>query len=858
MKRGKFASLKQKIICIPIIIVTLISFIIPNYAHAGAGDTAFEMIQDILLLIPDALMIYFERMFVPGKSEIEEEKIFVKINGEDDYNDFLNNTMIAGGFLNPFISSKWLFSKIPIVGDIQYWFDNKILKFFGAGKESFVISNFSYSPKEIISNKIPAFGVNFFKKDKDYSSDEKKYSVAYQLQNIIATWYVSLRNICLVLMLIILVFIGIKITISSVASDKAKYKQLLIDWIVAICLLIFMHYIMMFAVNIVESLIDMISYSEGTEDFINLARTQAGMPVSEETKVTLSSKFFWSVIYLVLFMYTLIFTWQYLKRVIKLAFLTLIAPIMALSYPIDKMTDGQAQGINKFFKDYIYELAVPIVHLIVWDILISSVQALAMTNSVYAIVAIGSVMFLERTLREYLQFDRGHVKPPNPAGLLAAASIGKTAMNALLPSNVKNKSGKGSGGDSLGDSSAEKPIDTSRGDNPYALLAGGNDENDENGKGKNNTNGNLPKDKQDENLLKDPKDEKGKGYGNGPISDKQEDWDALRAAQKDAEMARIAQQNKKRNIMKPANLRKNIVGAGKKLKNSKFARGAGAVGKKYARKLTGGKTGIRGIAHVAAGVAKVGAGLTGAVVLGTAGAAMGIAMGDVSKGAQLIAGGLATGYAGGSKLTGAATGLIGKGVNTVSDIAGTYNSAVDPAGYEKKLQEKEQKRIVSEIRDNEAAMRMFRIKNENMSDEDIVSGINECVSQGIDNVEDIQKVFDLQEKAGINKNMAMGAVKISKGTSASELRNEGKTEDLRRSIQNNISGPNAEKQSYDAIDILRKIHKVDLMDSKRSSYAEAMAKQTKTQGKKPEPVKPRNEGQGSSKKGPTRRSPRMK
>ena len=51
-----------------------------------------------------------------------------------------------------------------------------------------------------------------------------------------------------------------------------------------------------------------------------------------------------------LIIYTIRFTWTYLKRVVNMAFLTLIAPVVALTYPIDKVADGKAQAFNLWIK----------------------------------------------------------------------------------------------------------------------------------------------------------------------------------------------------------------------------------------------------------------------------------------------------------------------------------------------------------------------------------------------------------------------------------------------------------------------------------------------------------------------------
>ena len=52
----------------------------------------------------------------------------------------------------------------------------------------------------------------------------------------------------------------------------------------------------------------------------------------------------WKLIYVVLVIYTVIFVFTYVKRVVYMAFLTIIAPLVALTYPIDKMNDGKAQA----------------------------------------------------------------------------------------------------------------------------------------------------------------------------------------------------------------------------------------------------------------------------------------------------------------------------------------------------------------------------------------------------------------------------------------------------------------------------------------------------------------------------------
>ena len=120
---------------------------------------------------------------------------------------------------------------------------------------------YSVSPEEIFRGEIPLFDVNFFDPDTDYyetSKDTGYYALSYSLSGVVSKWYYILLRIGIVAMLSVLVYIGIRILISSAASDKAKYKQMLGDWLIGLILLFTLHYIMIFATKLNDYLIDLV------------------------------------------------------------------------------------------------------------------------------------------------------------------------------------------------------------------------------------------------------------------------------------------------------------------------------------------------------------------------------------------------------------------------------------------------------------------------------------------------------------------------------------------------------------------------------------------------------------------------
>lgn len=370
--------------------------------------------------------------------------------------------------------------------------------------DELVLPLYSISPEEIFSNDLVIFDVDFFNPEQkkaltdengevlkdDNGNDIELESTSRKLRSTVSNWYNVLRDISLVVLLSILVYIGIRILISSTANDSAKYKQMLTDWVVAICLLFTMQYIMSFSNLIVEKVTDVIkdiNYSNKTiqilpdkkgkvserlkkdygytDDQIEFVEDESGERIKNDDGEDLiywhtnlmgiarlnaqmgraeSSNYAgYTIMFMVLVFFTLFFIFTYLKRVIYMAFLTLIAPLVAMTYPLDKMGDAKAQAFNMWFKEYIFNLLIQPMHLILYTILVTSAFELASKNMIYSLVALGFMIPAEKLLRKFFGFEKADTPGllAGPAG--AAATMGM--MNKLL-SKGGSKGGKSSTG----------------------------------------------------------------------------------------------------------------------------------------------------------------------------------------------------------------------------------------------------------------------------------------------------------------------------------------------------------------------------------------------------------------------------
>ena len=155
----------------------------------------------------------------------------------------------------------------------------------------------------------------------------------------------------------------------------------------------------------------------------------------------------YTIIYAVLVIYTVMFLFQYLKRLIYIIFLTIIAPLVALTYPIDKMNDGSAQAFNMWLKEYIYNLLIQPFHLILYCVLIGSAVELASTHLIYTLAVLGFMLPAEKILRKFFGFD---TKGGTGASIMSGAVGGAMVMNAIgkIGGMVKGGTKKGTSGNS--------------------------------------------------------------------------------------------------------------------------------------------------------------------------------------------------------------------------------------------------------------------------------------------------------------------------------------------------------------------------------------------------------------------------
>lgn len=403
------------------------------------------------------------------------------------------------------------------------------------------IPNYEFSLENIFYNQSPTTDVNFIsprqytfidRAGKDRSQDKVMFSSAQILHDIVKNWYNTLRYVAILLLLLVLVYMAIRMVISSSNETKAKYKENIVDWITAFCLLFFLHYFMVFANTLIETfssslqtqqgilsipinlslykdneekdkVISLLNLAYGGNDLDNVPKTVVNgdnvyyyptdfmgyirwnAQLGTATKNGTGTRMAFTLMYLVLTFYSVYFFFVYLKRLLFLAFLTMISPLIAVTYPLDRLKDGHAQAFQYWLKEYIFNLVIQPVHLILYQLITGTAIKLAVDYPLFGVVAIGFLVPAEKILKEMFGLSSstlGGVAGPAAAGAMAGSLLSKA--NAQIQ-RAAGAAGRIGNGQNNGGSAERKPnirMDSNRipginNNSPDQMLNEGNESN---------------------------------------------------------------------------------------------------------------------------------------------------------------------------------------------------------------------------------------------------------------------------------------------------------------------------------------------------------------------------------------------
>ena len=257
-------------------------------------------------------------------------------------------------------------------------------------------------------------------------------SIVYQLRYNLRMWYVIVRNASIAIMLFILIYLGIRLAISSTGERKAETKKLLVAWVTAFLIVLFIHLYMFMVFEVNDSLVGMLK-NVGEQ----VASTSVGNETSQELSLydairvkAYSFSFKESVpatIMYIFLVYLLIrFTYIYFKRYLTIYILAISGSFMGVKYALEKYAGRKSATFGKWLKEFAFNVLLQTVHALIYVLYMSIAVNIAQDSVAGFFVCLIILNFM-------LDADKIIIKifGMNKAGSLADVNKPEKTMNII-------------------------------------------------------------------------------------------------------------------------------------------------------------------------------------------------------------------------------------------------------------------------------------------------------------------------------------------------------------------------------------------------------------------------------------------
>lgn len=197
--------------------------------------------------------------------------------------------------------------------------------------------------------------------------------IANNIFDNVTKWFSVLFVIAIILELVVLIYIAINTVIKTFKQDpkkKAEYKKMLKDFLLGLIVLFGMGIFIITIITLNNVCVEVLSKSMTIDSKFDSITFKLFFDIIHETdiKVSLMSL----ILYIIISVMGVIFFVHYLKRLIKVSFLILISPLVAVTFSLDRRK-GAAAKLNAWAKMFIFTVFAQTIHALIYIALVKVV-----------------------------------------------------------------------------------------------------------------------------------------------------------------------------------------------------------------------------------------------------------------------------------------------------------------------------------------------------------------------------------------------------------------------------------------------------------------------------------------------------
>lgn len=271
-----------------------------------------------------------------------------------------------------------------------------------------------YTIGRTLTNQYGLFNLaNIVSQEADENDGNKQ--ILDEIKTNVSGWYVGLRNLTAVGMVITLVYVGIRMALATAAIEKARYKTMLVGWIKGLIWLFVLPIVFVFIIEMSNAIVEFIGkiVIDDSDNYLIEDKVMKSITKNLNATTKMTSIFLYDIEYIIFTYYEIKFFIIYFTRMLKTAFYIIISPLVCLTYSLDTISDGSAQGFNNWIHEFIVNVFVQPIQLVVYIIVIFSAGAIMEKYPLIAIVFLFGLSRAEKIIKDILKFEGPNIEDTN-------------------------------------------------------------------------------------------------------------------------------------------------------------------------------------------------------------------------------------------------------------------------------------------------------------------------------------------------------------------------------------------------------------------------------------------------------------
>lgn len=410
----------KKTLCALLIIAILMNFIMCNVCYAEKVSSESGVLQDVLL--GDGTENTSAVPTNTAAATILEDGLTSRKNGEEA-TEHTNSTIAGISMIGVIMGYLAL-----IVDAIPLQFQMLLSAMTVTESSGSLADDFFLTIEKIVFNKVALFNINYFDDADEYTvgSGDHEVTITHaesnkKIKTSVAQMFIICRLIAVAIGLLVLIYIGIRMAFSTVASEEAKYKKMLVAWGESIILMFILVYIMVFIMGFGEMLVNLfynmrcdimensktvtssgVIENSGAENFETtiVSSILDGVLNASGLRLAMYSLMYWALVFS-----QFKFFYLYLKRLLVVGFLIMISPLITITYSIDKSGDGRAQAFSMWFKEFIINVLIQPLHALIYLVFMFTAGEIAKYAPIVGLAFMLAMGSVERMVK--VIFDMG-------------------------------------------------------------------------------------------------------------------------------------------------------------------------------------------------------------------------------------------------------------------------------------------------------------------------------------------------------------------------------------------------------------------------------------------------------------------